>query len=74
MICGRAIRPISICWNASDRAAPSFRGGGRRTTSRASLAARKLLHHPSKGLLRFEHASFQANDDPALELVIYAPV
>lgn len=35
---------------------------------------RKLLHHPSKGLLRFEHASFQANDDPALKLVIYTPV
>jgi len=34
----------------------------------------KLLHHPKKGLLRFEHASFQANDDPALKLVIYTPV
>ena len=34
---------------------------------------RKLLKHPSKGLLRFEHASFQANDDPALKLVIYTP-
>ena len=30
--------------------------------------------HPKKGLLRFEHASFQANDDPALKLVIYTPV
>lgn len=34
---------------------------------------RKLLKHPRKGLLRFEHASFQANDDPALKLVIYTP-
>ena len=34
----------------------------------------KLLTHPRKGLLRFEHASFQANDDPALKLVIYTPV
>jgi hypothetical protein len=25
-------------------------------------------------VLRFEHASFQANDDPALKLVIYTPV
>jgi len=34
----------------------------------------KSLKHPKKGLLRFEHASFQANDDPALKLVIYTPV
>lgn len=34
----------------------------------------KLLKHPRKGVLRFEHASFQANDDPALRLVIYTPV
>lgn len=33
----------------------------------------KLLKHPVKGLLRLEHASFQANDDPALKLVIYTP-
>lgn len=26
------------------------------------------------GMLRFEHASFQANDDPALKLVVYTPV
>ncbi len=37
-----------------------------------SVAARqKLLAHPKKGALRFEYASFQANDDPALKLVIY---
>jgi len=34
---------------------------------------RKSMKHPKKGLLRFEHASFQANDDPALKLVIYTP-
>jgi len=34
----------------------------------------KLLHHPKKGQLRYEHASFQANDDPALKLIIYTPV
>jgi hypothetical protein len=26
------------------------------------------------GSLRFEYATFQANDDPALKLVIHAPV
>ncbi len=33
----------------------------------------KTLHHPVHGPLRFEHASFQANDDPRLRLVIYRP-
>jgi hypothetical protein len=32
------------------------------------------MKHPKKGLLRFEHATFQATDDPALTLVIYTPV
>ena len=40
---------------------------------RGVASGRKLLDHPTKGLLRFEHASFQANDDPALKLVIYTP-
>lgn len=35
---------------------------------------KKVVKHPRKGTLRFEHASFQANDDPALRLVIYTPV
>jgi transcriptional regulator with XRE-family HTH domain len=38
------------------------------------VGGRKMVEHPSKGTLRFEHASFQANDDPALRLVIYTPV
>jgi hypothetical protein len=33
----------------------------------------KLVRHPRKGLLHFEHASFQSNDDPSLKLVIYTP-
>jgi MmyB-like transcription regulator ligand binding domain len=37
-------------------------------------AGRKRLSHPKKGSLRFEYATFQANDDPALKLVIYMPV
>ncbi len=40
----------------------------------AVAGGRKLLHHREKGTLAFEHASFQANDDPALKLVIYTPV
>lgn len=34
----------------------------------------KQLMHPKKGVLRFLHASFQANDDPGLKLVIYTLV
>jgi transcriptional regulator with XRE-family HTH domain len=40
---------------------------------RGPAAGQKLLRHPRKGVLRLEYASFQANDDPALKLVIYAP-
>ena len=38
------------------------------------VGGKKVIKHPRKGTLRFEHASFQANDDPALRLVIYTPV
>jgi hypothetical protein len=41
---------------------------------RGTASGRKVLHHPKKGELQFEYASFQANDDPALKLVIYTPV
>jgi transcriptional regulator with XRE-family HTH domain len=37
-------------------------------------AGRKRLQHPKQGLLTFEYASFQANDDPALKLVIYTRI
>jgi len=41
---------------------------------RGVAAGRKTLNHPTKGVVQFEYASFQANDDPALKLVIYTPV
>jgi transcriptional regulator with XRE-family HTH domain len=41
---------------------------------RGTAAGRKTLNHPKMGVLQFEYASFQANDDPALKLVIYTPV
>jgi transcriptional regulator with XRE-family HTH domain len=41
---------------------------------RGVASGRKGLRHPTKGTLHFEYASFQANDDPALKLVIYTPV
>jgi transcriptional regulator with XRE-family HTH domain len=40
---------------------------------RGAVSGRKVLNHAKKGRLHFEYASFQANDDPALKLVIYTP-
>ena len=37
-------------------------------------AGQKLLHHPKRGALRFEYATFQSNDDPALKLALYTLV
>ncbi len=41
---------------------------------RGTAAGQKTMRHPSKGALRFAYTTFQANDDPALKLVIYTPV
>lgn len=40
----------------------------------SGAGVQKFLHHSTKGLLRFETASFQANDDPSLRLAIYTPL
>ncbi|WP_335079174.1 helix-turn-helix transcriptional regulator [Nostoc sp.] len=40
---------------------------------RSVASGQKLLNHPKKGLLCFEYATFQSNDDPALKLAIYTP-
>jgi transcriptional regulator with XRE-family HTH domain len=40
---------------------------------RAPVSGRKTMHHPTRGLLRFDHASFQVNDNSDLKLVIYTP-
>src|SRR6201995_3883276 len=41
---------------------------------RGTTSGLKTMSHPTLGVLHFEHTSFQANDDPALKLVIYTPV
>jgi transcriptional regulator with XRE-family HTH domain len=53
---------------------PEFEAWWERHDVRRPTSGRKTLHHPSRGLIAFDHASFQANDDPALKLVIYTPV
>jgi hypothetical protein len=40
---------------------------------RNTATGQKRMLHPRKGALRFDYASFQLNDDPALKLVIYTP-
>jgi transcriptional regulator with XRE-family HTH domain len=37
----------------------------------APVSGTKQLYHPTLGTLRFDYASFQANDDPALKLALY---
>jgi transcriptional regulator with XRE-family HTH domain len=53
---------------------PEFTGWWQAHDIRGGTGGRKLIKHPKKGVLRFEHASFQANDDPSLKLIIYTPV
>ena len=37
----------------------------------APVSGTKHLRHPTLGVVRYEYASFQANDDPALKLALY---
>ena len=53
---------------------PEFDGWWDRHDIRRPASGRKTLHHPTKGVIAFDHVSFQANDNPALKLVIYTPV
>lgn len=39
-----------------------------------AAAGRKQLHHLKKSAMKFDHVSFQSNDDPGLKLVIYTAV
>ena len=51
---------------------PEFESWWRSHDIRNVAAGQKSMSHPKKGSISFEYASFQANDDPALKLVIYA--
>ena len=57
-----------------DHRHPEFSGWWETHDIKSVVVGQKVVNHPKKGVLRFEHASFQANDDPALKLVIYTPV
>ena len=56
------------------RGCPEFSGWWEAHDIKSVSSGEKLLRHPKKGLVKFEYASFQANDDPALKLVIYTSV
>jgi transcriptional regulator with XRE-family HTH domain len=53
---------------------PEFAAWWERHDVRRAVSGVKTLHHPARGVIAFEHASFQVNDDPGLKLVIYTPV
>ena len=53
---------------------PEFAGWWNAHDIKAPAGGIKTMKHPRKGVLRFAHASFQSNDDPALKLIIYTPV
>jgi hypothetical protein len=53
------------------RDSPEFVAWWDRHDVRRTMSGHKVLYHPDRGPLRFEYASFQANDDPALKLAIY---
>ena len=53
---------------------PEFAGWWGAHDVREATAGRKVLHHPRRGELKFEYATFQANDEPGLKLTIYTPL
>jgi len=38
-----------------------------------SGSGRKVLHHPVRGVLTYDYATFQSNDDAAVRLAVYTP-
>ena len=53
---------------------PEFAAWWKTHDVRGPAIGEKRLHHPLRGILRFEHASFQSNENPAIKLVIYTPL
>ena len=74
MTSGPAIPPFANCWSGCGPAARNLQAGGRRTMSAVSRPAINPSAIPKRGGSSWNMSSFQANDDPALKLVIYTPV
>ncbi len=55
------------------RSGPEFETWWNQHDVLGSGAGHKILHQPGKGRRAYDHATFQANEDPALKLTIYTP-
>lgn len=53
---------------------PEFDAWWKSHDIRSPASGQKRLRHPKKGVLRYEYATFQVNDDAALKLAVYAPL
>lgn len=53
---------------------PEFEAWWNAHDIRGVAAGQKTFHHAKRGVMKFEHAAFQANDDPALKLAIYTRI
>ncbi|MES5485559.1 helix-turn-helix transcriptional regulator [Bradyrhizobium sp. INPA03-11B] len=53
---------------------PEFDGWWGTHDVSVSVAGTKMLNHPKRGRRTFEYATFQANDDPGLKLIIYTEI
>ncbi|GKQ50521.1 helix-turn-helix transcriptional regulator [Bradyrhizobium sp. Ce-3] len=53
---------------------PEFDGWWGTHDVSVSVAGRKEFNHPKRGRLTFEYATFRANDDPGLKLIIYTEI
>lgn len=51
---------------------PEFRGWWAVHDIAAPVSGVKYLYHPTLGAVSYEYASFQANDEPAIKLALYA--
>ncbi len=73
MTVGPGTQHFSILWTAFATTAVSSRVDGDPTTC-AALRPDRNSWTITKGCFVFGYATFQANDDPALKLAIYAPL
>jgi hypothetical protein len=42
-------------------------------TTISRFSRRKVLHHPTRGLLRLGYVTFRSNGDPTLRVAIHTP-
>ncbi|MCA8039547.1 hypothetical protein [Burkholderia seminalis] len=65
---------VKIRKRAPDASSVAFAQGWDAHDVRSGVSGEKVLVHAQRGTQRYEYATFQANDDPALKLAIYTPM